>query len=149
MEELGFLEGPSASKPYEKERLQVCDALRCPGPHVRYSRADNVLLCSLACRPRIIDNKKSIKIRGGKPTRVPFPGRLSAGWDVPGLCSGARLKEMRSFAHRPRLKKYNLIESLLKVPRVADFKLSHRTAPSSGSLGSRIDEERSQLRDLV
>ncbi|GFR07620.1 hypothetical protein TNCT_273851, partial [Trichonephila clavata] len=34
-----------ASKPYERERLQVCDALRCPGPHVRYSRGDNVRRC--------------------------------------------------------------------------------------------------------
>ncbi|GFQ94949.1 hypothetical protein TNCT_497851 [Trichonephila clavata] len=40
-----FLEGPAASKPYERERLQVCDALRCPGPHVRYSRGDNVRRC--------------------------------------------------------------------------------------------------------
>lgn len=39
---LYFLEGQVVLQPREIELQQVCDALRCPGPHARYTEADNV-----------------------------------------------------------------------------------------------------------
>ena len=39
---VNFLEGPVASQSHEIEQQQVCDALRCSGPHARYTEEINV-----------------------------------------------------------------------------------------------------------
>ncbi|GFV35617.1 hypothetical protein TNCV_2698993 [Trichonephila clavipes] len=117
MEELGFLEGPSASKPYEKERLQVCDALRCPGPHVRYSRADNVLLCSLACRPSEVFGRARWSFLVGGPGVARKKTELG------------RLEELRAVDHSARGSMKNAasceIWCELQNTQIADFSNAH------------------------